>query len=275
MKRAIRYAAFCAGLLLACLLSHAQAPAVPALPDVPAAARQAAQSIERGENPRSCAISFERPARRARPGKAEADSWPRNTWLPSSPSPGLRARRGQRHLLSEGSSGGRAHSRRSDQLLFCSRKRRSHHAQIRRRLCHQGPDRRRPRPILTRRSSLSVTASTRRSISWNDFDGIDVKGKVLLAIVNEPPSEDESFFKGKALTYYGRWTYKYEEAARRGAVGVLVIHRADLASYGWDVVRNSQSTETVLSVRRSALDAAGGQLDTARRRRKAVSRSPE
>jgi Zn-dependent M28 family amino/carboxypeptidase len=70
-----------------------------------------------------------------------------------------------------------------------------------------------------------------------------VKGKVVLVIVNEPPSNDEKFFKGKALTYYGRWTYKYEEAARRGAVGVLIIHRTDLASYGWDVVRNSQSVE--------------------------------
>jgi Zn-dependent M28 family amino/carboxypeptidase len=78
---------------------------------------------------------------------------------------------------------------------------------------------------------------------WNDFNGVDVKGKVLLVIVNEPPSRDEAFFKGKALTYYGRWTYKYEEAARHGAIGVLVIHRTDLASYGWEVVRNSQSTE--------------------------------
>lgn len=78
---------------------------------------------------------------------------------------------------------------------------------------------------------------------WNDYAGVDVKGKVLLVIVNEPPSDDPSFFKGKALTYYGRWTYKYEEAARLGAVGVLIIHRTDLASYGWDVVRNSQSVE--------------------------------
>ena len=78
---------------------------------------------------------------------------------------------------------------------------------------------------------------------WNDYAGVDVKGKVVLVIVNEPPSDDVAFFKGKALTYYGRWTYKYEEAARRGAVGVLIIHRADLASYGWDVVRNSQATE--------------------------------
>src|SRR5580658_3061170 len=78
---------------------------------------------------------------------------------------------------------------------------------------------------------------------WNDYAGLDVKGKVLLVIVNEPPSTDDSFFKGKALTYYGRWTYKYEEAARKGAVGVLIIHRTDLASYPWDVVRNSQSVE--------------------------------
>jgi Zn-dependent M28 family amino/carboxypeptidase len=79
--------------------------------------------------------------------------------------------------------------------------------------------------------------------NWDDYAGVDVKGKVVLVIVNEPPSDDERFFKGKALTYYGRWTYKYEEAARRGAVGVLIIHRRDLASYGWEVVRNSQAIE--------------------------------
>ena len=79
--------------------------------------------------------------------------------------------------------------------------------------------------------------------NWNDYAGVDVKGKIALVIVNEPPSDDEKFFKGKALTYYGRWTYKYEEAARRGAVGVLIIHRTDLASYPWDVVRNSQAIE--------------------------------
>ena len=78
---------------------------------------------------------------------------------------------------------------------------------------------------------------------WDDYAGVDLKGKIALVIVNEPPSEDENFFKGKALTYYGRWTYKYEEAARRGAVGVLIIHRTDLASYGWEVVRNSQAIE--------------------------------
>jgi Zn-dependent M28 family amino/carboxypeptidase len=78
---------------------------------------------------------------------------------------------------------------------------------------------------------------------WDDYAGIDVKGKVVLVIVNEPPSGDARFFKGGALTYYGRWTYKYEEASRRGAVGVLIIHRTDLASYGWQVVQNSQAIE--------------------------------
>ena len=78
---------------------------------------------------------------------------------------------------------------------------------------------------------------------WDDYAGVDMKGKIALVIVNEPPSNDEKFFKGRALTYYGRWTYKYEEAARRGAVGVLIVHRTDLASYGWDVVRNSQAIE--------------------------------
>jgi Zn-dependent M28 family amino/carboxypeptidase len=78
---------------------------------------------------------------------------------------------------------------------------------------------------------------------WNDYEGVDIKGKVALIIVNEPPSNDQKFFTGEALTYYGRWTYKYEEASRRGAVGVLLIHRSDLASYPWDVVRNSQAIE--------------------------------
>ncbi len=78
---------------------------------------------------------------------------------------------------------------------------------------------------------------------WNDYKGVDVKGKVLLVIVNEPPSTDPNFFKGPALTYYGRWTYKYEQAARLGAVGVLIIHRTDLASYPWAVVQNSQAIE--------------------------------
>jgi Zn-dependent M28 family amino/carboxypeptidase len=80
---------------------------------------------------------------------------------------------------------------------------------------------------------------------WNDFKGVDVRGKVVLVIVNEPPSKDTKFFNAEALTYYGRWTYKFEEAARKGAVGALIIHRTDLASYGWGVVRSSWSGESV------------------------------
>jgi len=78
---------------------------------------------------------------------------------------------------------------------------------------------------------------------WDDYKGYDLKGKVALLFVNEPASDDPKFFKGKALTYYGRWTYKFEETARRGAVATLIIHRTDLASYGWSVVRNSWGTE--------------------------------
>ena len=78
--------------------------------------------------------------------------------------------------------------------------------------------------------------------NWDDYKGVDVKGKVLLMLVNQP-TDDPKIFHGKALTYYGRWTYKYEEAARRGAVGAILIHRTDMASYPWEVVRNSNSGE--------------------------------
>ncbi len=78
---------------------------------------------------------------------------------------------------------------------------------------------------------------------WNDYKDTDVRGKVVLVLVNEPPSDDPAFFKGKALTYYGRWTYKFEEAARKGAAGAILIHKTEMASYGWDVVRNSWGGE--------------------------------
>jgi Zn-dependent M28 family amino/carboxypeptidase len=78
---------------------------------------------------------------------------------------------------------------------------------------------------------------------WDDYKGADVKGKVLLMLVNEPSSDDPNFFNGRALTYYGRWTYKYEEAARKGAVGAILIHKTEMASYPWEVVRNSNSGE--------------------------------
>jgi Zn-dependent M28 family amino/carboxypeptidase len=79
--------------------------------------------------------------------------------------------------------------------------------------------------------------------NWDDYKGVDVKGKVLLMLVNEPPSADPKFFAGKALTYYGRWIYKYEEAARKGAIGAILIHKTEMASYPWEVVRNSNSGE--------------------------------
>ena len=79
--------------------------------------------------------------------------------------------------------------------------------------------------------------------NWDDYKGVDVRGKVLLMLVNEPPSEDPRFFSGRALTYYGRWTYKYEEALRKGAIGAILIHQTDMASYPWDVVRSSNSGE--------------------------------
>ena len=78
---------------------------------------------------------------------------------------------------------------------------------------------------------------------WDDYKGYDLKGKVALLFVNEPVSDDPKFFKGKALTYYGRWTYKFEETARHGAIATFIIHREDLASYPWTVVRNSWGGE--------------------------------
>lgn len=79
---------------------------------------------------------------------------------------------------------------------------------------------------------------------WDDYKGVDVRGKVLVLFTNEPPSEDPKFFDGRALTYYGRWTYKYEEALRRGAVAAILIHTSPTAGYGWDVVRGSFDHES-------------------------------
>jgi Zn-dependent M28 family amino/carboxypeptidase len=84
---------------------------------------------------------------------------------------------------------------------------------------------------------------------WDDFKGVDVKGKVLVLFTNEPTSKDPKFFEGRALTYYGRWTYKYEEATRRGAAGVIIIHTPETAGYGWDVVRGSWGREESVAKR--------------------------
>ncbi|MGA9342321.1 MAG: M28 family metallopeptidase [Rhodanobacteraceae bacterium] len=80
-------------------------------------------------------------------------------------------------------------------------------------------------------------------LGWNDYAGLDVKGKTVVVLVNDPGwgNHDDSLFKGRALTYYGRWTYKYEEAARQGAAACLIVHDTDAAGYPWQVVVNSWS----------------------------------
>ncbi len=78
---------------------------------------------------------------------------------------------------------------------------------------------------------------------WDDYKGADVSGKILLMLVNDPPSPDPAFFGGPALSYYGRWTYKFEEGLRKGAGGVILVHTTASAGYGFHVVRNSWSKE--------------------------------
>lgn len=84
---------------------------------------------------------------------------------------------------------------------------------------------------------------TAPEFEWADYKGVDVKGKVVVLFTNEPPSEDPKFFGGRALTYYGRWTYKYEEALRQGAVAVVILHTSPTAGYGWEVVKSSWGKE--------------------------------
>ncbi|WP_018147313.1 M28 family metallopeptidase [Henriciella marina] len=78
---------------------------------------------------------------------------------------------------------------------------------------------------------------------WNDYEGLDVDGKTVVMLVNDPgfARGTDDLFNGKAMTYYGRWTYKFEEAARQGATGAIIIHETEPASYPWEVVRNSWS----------------------------------
>ncbi len=105
---------------------------------------------------------------------------------------------------------------------------------------------------------------------WNDYEGVDVEGKTAVILINDPgfAIQDEDMFSGRAMTYYGRWTYKFEEAARQGAAGALIIHQTEPASYGWDVVRNSWSgTQYGIGIESEApkLDVEGWiQLEVAR-----------
>ncbi len=90
---------------------------------------------------------------------------------------------------------------------------------------------------------------------WNDYEGIDVKGKTVIVLVNDPGfgTGDSTLFKGDIMTYYGRWTYKYEEARKQGAAGILIVHETVPAGYPWTVVRNSWSGASLY------LDQQGGE----------------
>jgi Zn-dependent M28 family amino/carboxypeptidase len=95
---------------------------------------------------------------------------------------------------------------------------------------------------------------------WDDFKGTDVRGKILLVLVNDPPApaSEPALFGGKAMTYYGRWTYKFEEAERRGAAGMLIVHTTERAGYPWQVVVGSNSVEHRLLPRRADAPAPIG-----------------
>lgn len=106
--------------------------------------------------------------------------------------------------------------------------------------------------VMTKREQSNVTINNSPMVfvgfgidapefQWNDFAGIDVKGKTIVVLVNDPGYYKADLFHGKNMTYYGRWTYKYEEAARQGAAAVLVVHQTGPAGYGWGVVKNSNS----------------------------------
>ncbi len=98
---------------------------------------------------------------------------------------------------------------------------------------------------------------TAPEFGWDDYKDVDVKGKVVVVFTNEPPSDDPKFFGGKALTYYGRWTYKYEEATRRGAKAVLIIHTNETAGYPYSVVKKLKGAQIRRATDSPALAFAG------------------
>src|SRR6266404_2111311 len=98
---------------------------------------------------------------------------------------------------------------------------------------------------------------TAPEFGWDDYQGVDVTGKVVVAFTNEPPSDDPKFFGGIALTYYGRWTYKYEEAARRGAKAVLIIHTNETAGYPYSVVKKLKGAQIQRAANSPELAFAG------------------
>ncbi|HEY7326664.1 MAG TPA: M20/M25/M40 family metallo-hydrolase [Gemmataceae bacterium] len=98
---------------------------------------------------------------------------------------------------------------------------------------------------------------TAPEFGWDDYKNVDVKGKIVVLFTNEPPSDDPKFFGGKALTYYGRWTYKFEEAARRGARACFIIHTNATAGYPYSVVRPLEGAQLKLEPGQPALAFAG------------------
>jgi Zn-dependent M28 family amino/carboxypeptidase len=98
---------------------------------------------------------------------------------------------------------------------------------------------------------------TAPEFAWDDYKGVDVKGKVVVCFTNEPPSQDPKFFGGKALTYYGRWTYKFEEAARRGAKACFIIHTRETAGYPYSVIRPLDGAQLAREPGQPALAFAG------------------
>ena len=98
-----------------------------------------------------------------------------------------------------------------------------------------------------------VTAPERK---WDDFKGVDLKGKLAVVLINDPDFETgQGEFGGKAMTYYGRWTYKFEEMARRGALGTIIVHETAPASYGWATVKNSNTNVMYDIVRKNPAEA--------------------
>jgi Zn-dependent M28 family amino/carboxypeptidase len=93
---------------------------------------------------------------------------------------------------------------------------------------------------------------------WDDYAGVDARGKIVICLVNDPGLHDSTIFRGRILTYYGRWTYKIEEAARHGAAGILMVHTAESATYPWSVVAASWTGEQVrLETEPTSLVVAG------------------
>ncbi|MFQ5670322.1 MAG: M28 family metallopeptidase [Acidobacteriota bacterium] len=91
--------------------------------------------------------------------------------------------------------------------------------------------------------------TTAPEFGWDDYKGVDLTGKILVMLVNDPPLPDASRFGGKRMTYYGRWTYKYETGARKKAAGVILVHQTEAAGYPWGVVASSWSGEQFVPAR--------------------------